>query len=209
MPLITVSRMYGSGGSEVAARVAAALGWALLDNAMVDAVAERLGMTADEVSAREERVPSLAERLAQTLALGSPELHTPISNPVIVPTEDRMFEVTRRVIAEAAARGPAVIVGRGAQMMLGARGDALHVFCVAPFADLVDRARTRLRPGERRRPERIVEEMNRNREQYVERHWGRSWRAAENYHLSVNTSWLGVDGAAELVEQVARRKFGL
>ena len=199
MPIVTVSRMYGSGGSEVAARVAGALGWALLDNAMVDAVAERLGVPAAEVSAREERVPSLAERLAETFALGSPELHTPISNPVILPTEDRLFALALRAIAEAAARGPSVIVGRGAQLLLGERGDALHVFCVAPFADLVARARTRLRPGERRRPERIVEEMNRNREQYVERHWGRSWRAAENYHLSVNTGWLGVDGAAELV----------
>ena len=208
MPIITVSRMYGSGGSEVAALVSAALGWTLLDNALVEAVAERLGVSAAEVSAREERVPSLAERVAETLALGSPELLTPMSNTVIQPTEDRLLEVTRRVVADAAARGPAVIVGRGAQMMLAER-DALHVFCVAPFEDLVARARTRTRPGERRRPERIVEETNRHREQYVERHWGRSWRAAENYHLAVNTGWLGIDGAAALVEQAARRRFGL
>src|SRR5689334_12710011 len=37
MPVITISRMYGSGGSEVAERVARALGWALFDNAMIDA----------------------------------------------------------------------------------------------------------------------------------------------------------------------------
>ena len=147
MPIVTVSRMYGSGGSEVAARVASALGWSLLDNAMVEAVAERLGVSAAEVSAREERVPSLAERLAETLALGSPELLTPVSKPAILPTEDRMLEVTRRVIAEAAARGPAVIVGRGAQMMLAERADALHVFCVAPLEELVARARDRLQPG--------------------------------------------------------------
>lgn len=208
MPIVTVSRMYGSGGSEVAARVASALGWALLDNAMVEAVAERLGVSAAEVSAREERVPSLAERLAETLALGSPELLTPVSNPAILPTEDRMFEVTRRVIAEAAARGPAVIVGRGAQMMLAERADALHVFCVAPLEDVVARARDRLQPGERRRPERIVEETNRQREQYVARHWGRSWKAPENYHLCVNTGWLGVSGAADLVVEAARARFG-
>jgi N-methylhydantoinase A len=43
MAIITISRMYGSGGSDVAARVAQLLGWSLLDNAFVDAVAERLG----------------------------------------------------------------------------------------------------------------------------------------------------------------------
>src|SRR5689334_12326990 len=52
MPVITISRMYGSGGSEVAERVAQTLGWALFDNAMIDAVAERSGLTVAEVSAQ-------------------------------------------------------------------------------------------------------------------------------------------------------------
>ena len=36
MPIVTISRQYGSGGSEVAERVATALGWHLYDNDMVD-----------------------------------------------------------------------------------------------------------------------------------------------------------------------------
>ena len=77
MPVITISRMFGSGGSEVAARVADGLGWTLLDNALVERVAARLGRTPVEVQAIEERVPSLAERLADALALGSPEIVSP------------------------------------------------------------------------------------------------------------------------------------
>jgi cytidylate kinase len=57
MSIITISRLYGSGGSEVAARVAENLGWSLLDNEVVDTVAGRLGMTPSEVARREERVP--------------------------------------------------------------------------------------------------------------------------------------------------------
>ena len=62
--------MFGSGGSEVAERVARCAGLALYDNAVVDAVAERSGIPRAEVSAREERVPSLAERIASAMALG-------------------------------------------------------------------------------------------------------------------------------------------
>ena len=72
MSIITVSRQYGSGGSEVAARVARALDWHLYDNEVVDEVARRLNMSADEVSAREERVPTLPERIASAMALGMP-----------------------------------------------------------------------------------------------------------------------------------------
>ncbi|MHB2035111.1 MAG: cytidylate kinase-like family protein, partial [Gemmatimonadaceae bacterium] len=74
MAIVTISRMFGSGGSLVAERVAGSLGWDLLDNRVVDAVAERLGVSRAEVSAHEERVPSLVERIAAALTLCAPEM---------------------------------------------------------------------------------------------------------------------------------------
>ena len=207
MPVITISRMFGSGGSEVAARVAQALGWSLLDNAFVDAVAERLGVPRDEVSAREERVPSLAERLANAMALGSPEMMPPVPDTPLPPSEERIIEVTTRVVEEAIARGPCVLVGRGAQSMLAARTDTIHVFCHAPKPALVARAMKRLHIA-REEAERVVDETNRNREAYVKKHWHRSWKAHENYHVCVNTEWLGLDGAADIIVRLAREKFG-
>jgi len=54
---------------------------------------------------------------------------------------------------------------------------------------------------------RVVADKNRQREQYVKRHWNRNWLAHENYHLCVNTAWLGQDGAAKLVVEAARRQL--
>jgi cytidylate kinase len=207
MPIITVSRQYGSGGSEVAAHIARTLGWSLLDNALIDAVAERLGTTRDEVEAREERVPSLAQRLADAMALGSPEMLPPLADASLPPSDERLLEVTRRVIAEAVAAGPVVLVGRGAQSMLAERTDALHVFCYAPKPALVARVMQRL-GVDAHAAQKVVEETNRNREQYVKKYWNRSWSAHENYHLCVNTEWLGITGAAELVVGIARDRFG-
>lgn len=206
MPVITISRMFGSGGSEVAARVADALGWTLLDNALVDRVAARLGRTPVEVQAIEERVPSLAERLADALALGSPEIVSPALSAPLPPTEDRLLEVTEHVIDDAVARGPVVLVGRGAQSYLAQRTDALHSFCYASKAALV--ARVMQREGVAADDAaRRVDEMNKRREQYVRRYWQRSWLAPENYHLCVNTERLGVDGAADLIVHVARGRL--
>ncbi len=56
MAIVTISRLYGSGGSDVAARVAELLGWSLLDNALIDEVAARLGVSPEQVTLREERV---------------------------------------------------------------------------------------------------------------------------------------------------------
>lgn len=200
--------MFGSGGSEIAERVAVALGWELLDNAVVDAVAQRLGADRAEVAAREERVPSLVERLARAMALSSQEWLAPVSDTPMPPSDDRLVEMTRRVVEEAIARGPVVVVGRGAQSMLAARDDALHVFCYAPRSALIRRTMEREDIVEAEAAK-LVDESNRQREEWVRKHWSRVWRAHENYHLSLDTAWFGVDGAAELIVRLARERLGV
>ena len=193
MPLITVSRMVGAGGAELAAQVAATLGW-------------RLGVPVAEVVEREEKVPTLTQRLADALTLGAPEVLTrrPTTLP---PSEERILEVTANVIEEAVAAGPTVVVGRGAQWVLGEREDSLHVFCYAARAELAARIAARLSLS-LKDAEKYVIESNKQREQYVRSHWNRSWLAQENYHLCLNTGWLGIDRAAAIVVQVAREHFG-
>lgn len=208
MPIITISRQYGSGGSLLAARVADALGWPLLDNAFVEAVAQAAGADPSEVAAREERVPSLVERVLAALALGSPETLPTLLDTTPPLSEERLLAVTRRVIEEAAAAGPVVLVGRGAQAVLAQRQDVLHVLCYAPLDALVRRTTDRL-ATDAARARALVEETNHQRQQYVRKHFAREWLGLENYHLCVNTDALGIDGAAELVETAARRRFGL
>jgi CMP/dCMP kinase len=207
MPIVTASRQYGSGGSEVAERVARALGWQLYDNAVVDEVARRLGMSSEEVSAREERVPSLPERIASAMALGMPEVMPTVADLALQPDDQRILTMTQRVMEEAILAGPAVLVGRGAQGLLATRTDALHVFCYAPTEALIAYAISNLGVAPADAP-RVVEQTNHQRELFVKRHWKRNWRDFANYHVCVNTAWLGLDGAAELVTHLARERFG-
>jgi cytidylate kinase len=207
MAVLTVSRLYGSGGSEVAAIVAKELGWSLLDNAVVDAVAARMGLSVAEVMDREERVPSLVERITSAMAMGSQEWMSPIAEAKR-PTDEQLIEVTRRIIEEAISRGPLVVVGRGTQEMLAERGDTLHVFCYAARKALI--ARTMKREGVNAdEAARLVDNVNRERDQWVRLHWERDRRAHENYDLSVNTERLGIQGAADLIVIAARKRFEL
>jgi cytidylate kinase len=173
----------------------------------VEAVAARLRLTPAEVSAREERVPSLVERMASAMALGVPEVMPVVGDMAAVPSEERMVMVTRRVIEEAVEAGPAVLVGRGAQCMLARRSDALHVYCYAPEEDLIRYVIENLDIPPAEAPKKVAD-MNHQREAYVRLHWKRNWRDVANYDLCVNTASLGVDGAARLVTEVARERFG-
>ncbi|HEY2855727.1 MAG TPA: cytidylate kinase-like family protein [Gemmatimonadaceae bacterium] len=208
MPFVTISRMYGAGGSQVAARIAHTLGWSLFDNAVVDAVAERSGLTKAEVRERDERVPSIVERIATTLSLGTPESMPVIPEVPVMLTEERLVDITRRVIEEAVQQGPAVFVGRGVQFLLANRQDSLHVFCYASRAKLIEGAIHRLGVAPKD-ADRVVTEMNRNREQYVRRHFNRAWLDVTNYQLCVDTGYLGIDDTADLVVALVRQKLGV
>lgn len=206
MSIITVSRMFGSGGSEVASAVARTLGWSLLDNDVIDEVAARTGLTTSQVAAREERRPSFGERLVNAMAMSTQEMLSPLASAKLPPTEERLLLTTRHVIEEAASRGPIVIVGRGAHLMLGLRGDLLSVFCYAPREALIRRIMHRDSLDESAAA-RSVDDTNRQRSEWVRMHWGRDWSAPGTYHLCVNTEALGVDGAASVVVRAAELMF--
>ena len=159
------------------------------------------------MQAIDERAPSLAERLADALALGGGEVVSASLATPMPPTEQRIAEVTREVIEKAVARGPVVVVGRGAQAYLAQRTDVLHVHCYAPHDALVERTMKREGIGQEE-AENMVRAKNQQRENYVKRMFGRAWLAPEHYHIMLNTAWLGQDRCVELVLDLARERFG-
>ena len=207
MAVVTVSRQYGAGGSEVARRIAAQLGWTVIDNEFVGAVAAQAGLPAEAVAAQEERVPSLMARLARALAISSPEVLVANTAGALEADEARLVEVTERVIREAAAHGRVVLVGRGAQALLaGAKEqDALHVYVTAPREDRI-RVVTERHGLSLAEAAHAVDRTDADRDRYVQRHYRRRRDDAANYHLVVNTALLGYDGAADVVVTAARRR---
>src|SRR5213593_1417483 len=205
-PVITVTRQYGSGGSDIARLVAERLGWELVDNQFIEEVARRAGVPPDEVAQREERAPGLLERLARTLAVASPEMFiSSATAPRVEQDEATIVKMTERVIAEAAAHGRIVLVGRGAQAVLAQRPDALHAYVVAGKPWRIRLAVERLGVIEPD-AERVLDETDRRRDQYVRTYYGRPRQDVVNYDLVLNTEKLGIEGAAALVVTEARRR---
>jgi cytidylate kinase len=198
--LITISRQYGAGGSEVAARVARALGWRVVDNELVERVAARAGLTPEDVAQREERVSTFIERLARTVVAATPELVVPPEAGGTAPSlsEPDLVRLTERVVEEAASEGRVVLVGRAAPAVLARERDAIHVKVVAPRDWRVRVIMERLAVTAEDAAAR-VHETDRNRARYHREHYHRDWADPANYHLVLNTAALGLDGAAEVV----------
>jgi cytidylate kinase len=203
--LITISRQYGAGGSEIAARVARALEWRVVDNELVERVAARAGLAPEDVAEREERVPTFIERLARTLVAATPELMVPpeAGGTASSLSEDDLVRVTELVVEEVAAEGRVVLVGRAAPAVLARERDAIHVKIVAPREWRVRAAAERLGvPLEE--AGRVTEDTDKMRARYHRQHYHRDWSDPTLYHMMLNTAALGLDGAAEVVVARAR-----
>ena len=205
--IITISRQYGAGGSEVARQVAAALGWRVVDNELVEEVAARAGLPTADVAEREERVPTFTERLARTLAAATPELFATRVPGGTVPKlqETDLVRITETVVAEVAAKGRVVLVGRAAPAVLARERDSLHVQLVAPRPYRVQAAAERLGVD----PEhaaRILDETDSMRASYLRQYYRRDWYDPVNYHMVLNTGVLGHAGATEIIVAEAKRR---
>lgn len=201
--IITISRQYMAGGTDVAARVVDSLGWTVVDDALIDAVAERSGFSPDDVRSLEESVPSFMERFALSSAFSSPENLLSTPSAIDGPATFKLAHVTREVIEELGRQDRLVFVGRAAAAVLTSERDAIHVRLVASLGSRVREAMNRLELGEEEA--RIeVEGRDRGRERYHHELYGRDWNDPVNYHLVLNTEVLGRTGAAELVVARAR-----
>jgi cytidylate kinase len=203
--LITISRQYGAGGSEVAARVARALDWRLVDNELIERVAARAGLAPEDVAQLEERVSTFIERLARTLVAATPELVVPpeAGGTASSLSDDDLVRVTELVVEEVAAEGKVVLVGRAAPAVLARERDAIHLKVVAPREWRVRAAAERLGVSMAEAAT-VTDETDKMRARYHRQHYQRDWSDPVNYHMVLNTAALGLDGAAEVVVARAR-----
>ncbi len=120
------------------------LRWKLLDRALIDAVAGAAQVDAETVGRYDERVDRWWRRFNRGgLRAAAIEAGMPIIDAEFFDAET-VAAVAQRVIAEAAAGGNCVIVGRGAQCVLQQREDVYHVFVYAPWWERVSRVRSRV-----------------------------------------------------------------
>lgn len=202
--IITLSRMYLAGADKVAERVAAELGWAVVDDAFIETLAERSGFDREDVKSLEERVPTFMERFAQSSALSTPELLASAPDAIEEPEAIKLAHITRDLVEELGRRSRVVLVGRAAAAVLARERDAIHVWLVASVEYRAREAMRRYGMSESEARAAITE-RDTSRARYHRELYHRVWADPVNYHFTLNTELLGVVGAADMIVARARK----
>src|SRR6202043_3378860 len=182
--IITIEREYGSGGGEIAQLLAKQLGWKLWDQVLTEEIARRADCPKSVVEVREERTDPLYYRLFKSFLRGSYEGSLNAHKLKLVDSEC-ILKFTELVIQEAAKTGNSVIVGRGSQLFLKDRQDALRVFLYAPREDKVRRLLSRGKSEQE--AQELVDTVDRERADFIAKYFKVEWPSRSIYHTMINT----------------------
>jgi cytidylate kinase len=198
MPVITVSRQFGSNGDEIARDVAARLGLRLVDQDIINEVAQRLGVPPEKVTAQDERdAPHVVADLVRTMRRLYPATIAPSTEGPEV-DEASYLQVTRQAIWEVARTGNAVIMGRGAPFILDRNPEVLHVLIVAPVDVRIERVMA-AEGLDHQAAERRIKEADASRARYIRHYYRTNWLDVGHYDLMLDTGHFSELRAADLI----------
>ena len=186
--IITISRQFGSGGRSIGKEVAKTLGIAYYDRELIEKVAEKTGLSPDFIAERGEYSPSK-----------NPFAYSFVDRSINgMSLSDYLYNEQRRVILELADKEPCVIVGRCADYILRERTDCLHAFIHASEEVRAERI-VKLYGESDVAPEKRLHDKDARRKVNYRHFTGREWGVAQNYHLTLDSGALGIEGCVDLI----------
>ena len=206
--IITVEREYGSLGATYAHMLANRLGWKLIDDCLIEEIAQKAGVDKSLVRQCDERLDPWFYRFGKAFWHGSLErLPVPESDTF---DSERMVDHVREALEARAREGQCVVVGRGAACLLRATPGSFHVFVHASMSRKV-KWFTEQFPEQAGSAEAEILATDRRRAAYIRRYYDVDWTDYRLYHLMMNNC-MGFEAMVEATIQAAglvmRERFG-
>ncbi len=195
--VITIGCEYGAKGNQIGRMVAQDLGIQFYDRDTVDAIIKEVGIPKDIMEKVEEGV-TIAGKGAEGDVRGSFSKYADLT--------DRAIHVQKTIIRKLADREACVIIGRSADYILKEQKPILRIFIYAPDAVRIQNVMKSHNLSEDDAKLLIMEKDKR----YHKRHLaltGSNRGDRHNRDMLIDSSLLGVEGTARLIEQVAQEVF--
>ncbi len=198
--VITIGREFGSGGREIACKVAEKLGIKMYDKELIALIAKNSGMSEDVLHEVDETaVNSFLYALSSGAFSGTPIINTGAST---LPITDKAFINCSKIIKEIAESESCVIVGRCAESILKGRENTLTVFVHADLEQRIDRICEHENIS-RDAAASVIKRADKKRAAYHNYYSDTRWGARSAYDLCIN-SRMGTDVAAEIIVKAAK-----
>ena len=202
---ITISRQMGSGGTYIGYLAAKELGFRYLDREILRQAAKQLDVEPKMLEKYDGKTASLLEKIIDSFCFGTPEITGAqiFKKPVY---DKDLFAMESKIIKQVADQCSAVIVGRGGFYILKDRPDTIHVFIHAPLDYRVERI-MKAQKINKQTAQAMVQESDRERAKFIRKMEGIDWTDARNFHLSLDSSVIGISACVEMIAKLVKKQI--
>lgn len=191
--IISVGREFGSGGHEIASKLAEHYGLPLLDHNLLDEIAMERGLDAKKLHEMDEKNKNL---------LTSRRVKGLSSSP-----EENVYLMQFDHLQKLAAQGDSfVVVGRCSESILKAYPGLISIFILGDKDKKVARVMEKYHLSEVA-AERFATEKNNRRKRYHDSYCEGKWGDSRNYEISINSSKLGIEETVNVLIQYIDRRI--
>jgi cytidylate kinase len=203
--VVTIARQFGSGAAEIGRLIAEESKLQYIDYQIIDEVARRLGVDTHSVEQQDEQSSDMVSHVLQAIHSSNPFTVNYTSlfgkiTPQEHANEAAYVHFTQKIILEAANKGNAIIVGRGAQFLLRDSPRTLHISIFCPLSQRIENVMKQHQIGQDEARQ-MIEQRDYQQDSYLRRYYGSDGHQPRLYHLLINTGLFSHKLAAELIFQ--------
>ena len=199
--IITISREFGSGGRELGKRLAEKLNFAYYDREIITEISKKMGVT-------EEYAQKLSERGIYKHAFQIAKSFTVYSE--IQNNQTEILVAQQKILKNIAENGNAVIIGRGANIILK-KYNPMNIFVYADMEAKINRCRMKVEEDRNlsdKEMENKIKQIDKNRKNYHKIISNLEWGDKRNYDLCINTSNLEIKKIIPALAEFIGEYFG-
>lgn len=202
--VICIGRQMGSGGRQIGKLLSQRLDMAYYDTEILSLAARQCGISRD-VFERADENRGFFSRVLDSL---TPVVGTGDFYGDQFLSSEKLFNLQSKAIRKAAAEHSSVFIGRAADYVLRGHPRCISVFVSANMEDRILRVMENEKVA-RSVAIRMIDAGDRKRSEYYNFFSQTTWGAAETYNMQINTSALGIEGSADVIEAFARKALAL
>jgi cytidylate kinase len=201
--VITIARGFGSGGKEIASKLAQMLKIPCYENRILTLASQMSGLD-------EQLFTEVNERLRKDkysgLLRGLPRSLKPKAEETFV-SDDHLFAIQKQIIEQLADTESCVIVGKCADWVLKDRENVVSIYIEAPRSFCLPRIMRKMQVSSEVANLSITKTDQYRAAYYAYYTGGNYWTNPVNYDLTLNSARVGVDHCVTVILQYLKLKF--
>lgn len=200
--IITIGRQFGSGGYDIAKKLAEDLDVKLYDKEMLDRAAKESGICQELFETHDERPTSsfLYSLVMDTYSFGYTS-----SSYSDMPINHKVFLAQFDAIKKIADEGPCILIGRCADYALEDYPNVLSIFIHADLDFRIRRVARMFDLTDAKAKDMIIK-TDKKRSSYYNYYSNKKWGASESYNICLDSSVFGIDGTVAAIKHLIEIK---